>query len=140
MSSDFAGLFDELARALENLAEFAAKSVEGTLPISANVRVRVGNLSDFARPQTPPREEEPLVDVIAGDDSYRVVVLLPGVKKEDVRVIPREGMLRVEVKSGPTVFVKEVPCDLPPTKITILSAKENNSVVELLFAKEAARK
>jgi HSP20 family molecular chaperone IbpA len=141
MSSDFERLFDELARVLGNLTEFAGpRRVEGTHSLTAKVTVRVGYLDDLARMKRPRGDHEPLVDVIEGEDSYRVVVLLPRVKSQDVKVIPREGTLRVEVERGSTVYIKEVPCDSPPRKISVISAKENNSVVELLFAKEAGRR
>lgn len=141
MSSDFDRLFDELARVLGRLVRLgssASAAEGGTGPVSARLDVRVGYLEELV-PRRPSLEaRDPLIDVIEGEGSIRVVVLLPGVRREDVKVSKLPGSLRVEVKSGSTVFTKEIPCQVPPKSIAVVSEKERNSVVELVFSKRRA--
>ena len=104
--------------------------------VSAKFNVKVAYIDELLKGGGPPRAEpEPLIDVIEEDDGYRVVVLLPGVRREDVAVKRGPGSLRVEVTKGGTVYAKEIPCAPEPSKVTVVSARENNSVVELVFAK-----
>ena len=101
----------------------------------------MGTLDDaLSRSRRPHEPHEPLIDVIEGSGSYRVVVLLPGVEAKDVTVKRLPGSLKVEVVRGGTTFVKEIPCGARPERISIVSSKENNSVVELVFAKGGKRR
>jgi hypothetical protein len=80
-----------------------------------------------------PPVHEPLVDVFDDSDGLRVVVELPGVKKEDVRVRFLDGVLRIEVSKGGTVHRRDVPCKVAPGSVEVKSTTENNSVVEIVF-------
>jgi HSP20 family molecular chaperone IbpA len=88
-----------------------------------------------AAPSPPAQEKEPLIDVIEDGEVIRVIVLLPGVRREDVRVTTAAGRLRVEVSSGDTVFTKEIQCKSAPSRIRVAASSERNSVVELVFAR-----
>jgi hypothetical protein len=83
-------------------------------------------------PVEPP-VQEPLVDVFDDGKSLRVVVELPGVKKEDVRVRFLDGVLRIEVSKGGRVHRRDVPCKVAPENVEVKSTTENNSVVEIVF-------
>ncbi|MDE1853666.1 MAG: Hsp20/alpha crystallin family protein [Thaumarchaeota archaeon] len=140
MSSDIDRLFDELASVLDGVLN---GSISAGTPrtISAKVSMKVGYLGEIlgsARVHAP--ANEPLIDVIDTGDSYRVIVMLPGVKKDDVSVSRLGGVLRVEVTKENVSYVKTVPCGTAPAKVAVTSAKENNSVVELVFAKRGGRK
>jgi HSP20 family molecular chaperone IbpA len=109
--------------------------------LSARVSVNIGFLDEtvpkMAKPAT---QTEPLIDVIEEERGIRVVVLLPGVKREDVSVSRGPGTLRVEVSRGDTVYAKEIPCASEPASISVVSKRENNSVVELVFAKKERKR
>jgi HSP20 family protein len=84
-------------------------------------------------PVQPRPVHEPLVDVFDEANGLRVVVELPGVKKEDVRVRFLDGVLRIEVTKGGRVHRRDVACKVAPGNVEVKSTTENNSVVEMVF-------
>jgi len=106
--------------------------------------VRIGFLDEMLSAQAPRPtvEPEPMIDVMQTEDGLKVLVLLPGVQKEDVKVFPRHGSLVFELNTRGRSYRREIPCDLQPSNITIKSMVANNSVVEITFARkgEAVRK
>ena len=82
------------------------------------------------------REDEPLVDVIEDTNTLKVMALLPGVKKEDVSYDVVDGMIKLKITKGGKAFYKEIPCDVNPSKISVLSTTINNSVLEIIFKKQ----
>ena len=86
-------------------------------------------------PVEPP-VQEPLVDVFDDGESLRVVVELPGVRKEDVRVRLLDGFLRIEVSKGGRVHRRDVPSKVAPGSVEVKSTTENNSVVEIAFLRK----
>jgi HSP20 family molecular chaperone IbpA len=87
-------------------------------------------------PAPEPPDREPLVDVFDDSKGLRVVVELPGVKKEDVRAQFLDGTLRIEVTKGGRVHRKDIPWKAAPGTVEVKSRKENNSVVEMTFQKK----
>ena len=67
---------------------------------------------DSATAKPPARE--PLVDVFDDAEELRVVVELPGVKKEDVRIEFLHGVLRIEVNQDGKVHRRDVLCKVAP--------------------------
>jgi len=100
--------------------------------------LRVGFLDEMAAAQAsrPSLAREPEVELIKTKDGFKVLVLLPGVKREDVRVVARPRSLAFEITTRGKTYRREIPCDLPPSKISIESIVENNSVVEITFARK----
>jgi HSP20 family molecular chaperone IbpA len=144
---DVDDLLGELERVLLNISKLAAEGkgqVAETRQFGLGDEVRVtssfkvGFLDEMLPPQTAPPsvEKEPMIDVMQTRDGLKVLVLLPGVKKEDIRVIPRERSLVFEVNTRGRSYRREVPCDLQPSSISIKSMVENNSVVEITFARK----
>ena len=103
--------------------------------LSARVNFRVSYLDEVLAPTPRTREKEPLIDVIESRDAYRIVVLLPGVRKEDVRVAMLPNSVRVDVARNGIMHSKEFPCTAPPATVEVVSEKERNSVVEIVFRK-----
>jgi HSP20 family molecular chaperone IbpA len=150
---DIDGLLGELERVLLSVTRLAAEGtgqVEGTrqfglgdeLKVTSSVRVSFLDEMLAAQTPRPTFEQEPMIDVMQTDDALKVVVLLPGVQKEDVRVFPRQRSLVFEVNTRGRSYRKEIPCDLQPSDIAIKSKVANNSVVEITFARkgDGARK
>lgn len=77
---------------------------------------------------------EPLIDVLEDERSLRVIALLPGIRKEDVRYRFRDGFLELEIFRDCT-YRKEIPCSAQPEQISVKSTTLNNSVLEVVFAK-----
>jgi HSP20 family molecular chaperone IbpA len=144
---DIDGLLSELERVLTDVVKLAAEGsgqVEERREyrIGDDVRVsssvRIGFLDDWLSARTPPPrvEQEPLIDVIQSREGLKVLVLLPGVEKEDVRVYARPRSLVFEINSRGRSYQREIPCDLRPSDVTIKSMVQNNSVVEITFARK----
>lgn len=75
-------------------------------------------------------EREPLVDVIKGEESIRVVAEVPGVSKEDLRVSANENTVTIESISGETRYLKKV--DLPaPVDPNTAKSTYKNGIVEI---------
>ncbi len=79
--------------------------------------------------------KEPIVDVFEDQHNIRIVLELPGLKEEDVRINYSNNILRIEVFKAGIVHTKEIPCQHAVEKIQASTVKENNSVVELTLRK-----
>jgi HSP20 family molecular chaperone IbpA len=142
MASDLDDLLNALEKLIGHLLDTRRPSQDSKKDgLEVNMSLRVGYIDELlagrAQVEVPP-EKEPLIDAFEDEKSIRVVVLLPGVRKEDVTVIPGPGLIKVEVVKGETVYAKEIPCRSAPSEVRVVSAVENNSVVELVFKKEGS--
>lgn len=104
--------------------------------VEVSTSVKVGFLDEIARASPPPLSHEPLVDVIESEDGFKVLVLLPGVRRDDIRFTSGRRSLVFEINTRGRSYRKEIACDVPPSAIAIKSVVENNSVVEITFAKK----
>lgn len=144
---DVERLLSDLERVIlsaTRLAEGGGGPAERTLRLGPGGEVevrsslRVGFLDEMAAAQAsrPSLAREPEVELMKTKDGFKVLVLLPGVKREDVRVVARSRSLAFEITSRGKTYHREIPCDLPPSKINVESMVENNSVVEITFARK----
>jgi HSP20 family molecular chaperone IbpA len=125
----------ELAWTLKELdagRQVKARRTVGDDLIKVTTSVSIRSAIPDGVPFEPP-VHEPLVDVFDDGKNLRVVVELPGVKKEGVRVRFLDGVLRIEVSKGGKVHQTDVPCKVAPGKVEVKSTTENNSVVEIVF-------
>jgi HSP20 family molecular chaperone IbpA len=125
----------ELAWTLKELDEgrpVKARRTVGDDFIKVTTSVSVRTAIPESVPIEPP-VQEPLVDVFDDSKGLRVVVELPGVKKEDVRVLFLDGTLRIEVSKDGKVHRRDVPCKVAPGSVEVKSTREHNSVVEITF-------
>jgi len=99
--------------------------------------VRVGFLDEMLSAQLPRQspEHEPVIDVIKAKEGLKVLVHLPGVKKGDIDVHRRDKAIVFEINSRGRSYRKEIQCDVEPRDVAT-SIVENNSVVEITFAKK----
>jgi HSP20 family molecular chaperone IbpA len=104
--------------------------------------VSIGFLDEMLPPgaSRPILEREPVVDVIKTEEGLKVLVMLPGIAKDDVKVYTSERSLVFEINTRGRSYRKEIPLEIPPGRITIKSVVENNSVVEITFGKKRAVK
>jgi len=146
--ADFPDLFDELERVLlgilgsvQDSGETAFKKRRVThRSITGSFSLKVGLLDSTTNREAPraypeQAEQAPLIDVIDEKDGLRVIVLLPGIRSDDVKVGVSGRLLRIEITKGGTTYSREIPCKLAPSDIKIKSVVEKNSVVEILFSK-----
>jgi len=94
----------------------------------------------LAKPSLDVREErEPLVDVISTDGEVKVVVELPGVEKEDIKLHGTEDALTISVDTPKRKYFKEVQM---PAAINPKAAKTvyKNGVLEVTVPKTKEKK
>ncbi|MHC1610150.1 MAG: archaeal heat shock protein Hsp20 [Candidatus Methanospirareceae archaeon] len=87
----------------------------------------------------PEGEREPLTDVIDEDDAYEVVVELPGVEKEDIRLHATDDTLEVKTE-GETKFFKVVTFETPIKPETAKATYKNGVLSVRLKKREAGKK
>ncbi len=133
------GLGRAIASTLRELEEgkvVETRSIVGDDIVKVTTRVSIRSAMPDEVPSEPPTRE-PLVDVYDDSKGLRVVVELPGVKKEDVRAEFLHGVLRIEVTKAGKVHRRDIPCKVVPGTVEVKSSKENNSVVELTFRRKS---
>ena len=107
-----------------------------------------GNVKPSTKPETfgthkpsldIKEEREPLIDVINTDGEVKVVVELPGVEKEDIKLHGNEKSLTISVDTRERKYFKEI--DLP-TPVDPKTAKSiyKNGVLEVTLAKKKEEK
>jgi HSP20 family protein len=81
-------------------------------------------------------EREPMADVIVSDKDIKVVVELPGVEKEQIKVNAREGAVEIAAETADRKYRREV--EIPPeTDIRTASSTYRNGILEINFKKKA---
>jgi HSP20 family protein len=83
-------------------------------------------------------EREPLVDVFSTDGEIKVVVELPGVEKDDIKLHGTEDTLTISVDTPQRKYYKELKL---PAKVNIKDAKTSykNGVLEVTLPKKEER-
>ena len=103
-------------------------------------------MQEFGRSPAPARiaggeqeEREPLIDVLESDTLVRVIVELPGVQKEDIKIDAHERLLDIEVDSEFKQFHQQIdlPCDVLPDSV---KASCKNGVLEISMKRIARKK
>lgn len=138
---------NRLMEDLGNLLASVAESLEENKPITINrkssnmgfditatLSARFGLLESLGTDYKP-KTIEPLVDVLEDNSSIKVIVLVPGIKKEDIETSMRNGFIDVKIRRGDQIIHKNIPCNVPPNQIAIKSFRYNNSVLEIIFSK-----
>jgi HSP20 family protein len=84
-------------------------------------------------------KREPLTDIIPNDNEIRVIIELPGVEKEDIKLSGTEDKLTISVDTPESKYFKEV--DLP-AKIETKKAtsKYKNGVLDITIPKKKEEK
>jgi len=84
-------------------------------------------------------EREPLVDIIDTDGEIKVIVELPGVEKEDIKLSGAEDQLTISVDTPQRKYFKEIEMS---TKIDPKKAKSSykNGVLEVTVSKSGEKK
>lgn len=145
MSSDIKALMDELdkmvSRVLTSLAEnkpvtIYHKSSNMGFDVTTNLSIRLGLLESLGTPRYDLQKyREPLIDVLEDDDCVKIIVMIPGIKKEDIETNTRQGFIDIRIKKGDELISKNIPCNVKPNQLEIKSVSYNNSVLEIVFSK-----
>ena len=104
-----------------------------------NVRVPGISGKGYAAGPQITAEREPLADVMTSDKEVKVVIEMPGVNKENIKVNVHDNSLEV-TSNDPQRKYREV-IDLPP-EADLDTAKSNykNGIVEVVFMKKGQTK
>jgi len=81
-------------------------------------------------------EREPLADVITSDKEVKVVVELPGVTKENIKVNSYDNSVEISAGTSDSKYRRVV--DLPPEADT--QAAKSNGILEIVFNKKQESK
>ena len=84
-------------------------------------------------------EREPLVDIVDTDGEIRIIVELPGVEKEDIKLSGTDDTLTISVDTSQRKYFKEIDV---PAKIDPKKAKSSykNGVLEVTLPKIEEKK
>ena len=107
-----------------------------------------GNVKPSSEPETcglnqpcidVKQEREPLVDIVDTDSEIKVIVELPGVAKEEIKLSGTEDTLTISVDNHQRKYYKEIEI---PAKIDPKKAKSSykNGVLEVTLPKVAVKK
>jgi HSP20 family protein len=80
-------------------------------------------------------KREPLADVIPGDDEVRVIVELPGVEKNDIKLSGTEDKLTITVDTPDRKYFKEVKLQTK-VKTKEATSKYKNGVLDITLPKK----
>ncbi len=83
-------------------------------------------------------EREPFVDVITSDQEIRVIVELPGVKKDEIKVSATENTVSIRTETPERKYSKEVdlPEDIEPSTAR---STYNNGMLEITFKRKGKK-
>ncbi|TVP41956.1 archaeal heat shock protein Hsp20 [Candidatus Nitrosocosmicus arcticus] len=95
------------------------------------------------QPDHPPQisaEREPLVDVNMTDKEVKVVVEMPGIRKEDIKIKAYDSQVEVTTsKDAPRKYHKNI--ELPEqAEIETARSAYNNGILEITFDKKIVKK
>ncbi len=83
-------------------------------------------------------EREPLVDIITTDDEVKVIIEMPGVNKDDIRLTATEKSLTINAQSAERKYSKKVEL---PEEVDPKSARSTykNGILEVTFNKKESK-
>lgn len=81
----------------------------------------------------PWAEKDPLIDVIENKGVVRVIVVLPSIRREDLWLDVKDGILVVEVTKYGKVYRKETPCNIIKNHVFVRSVIIHNAVLEAIL-------
>ncbi len=136
---DFDKIEDMMDEMLRDMQSGAFKQVKPGEPLVYGVNIRIGpdgkpviNQFGNVTPKGVKEEREPLVDVIAEKKHVRVVVELPGVEKDQIRLTVQPDNLRIAVNNPQRKFSKQIR--LPaPVREESAKATYKNGILEVLL-------
>ena len=98
-----------------------------------------GNVEQSSRGPLLKEEREPLVDVMEEGDEIKVVIELPGVEKDGIKLEATDRVLKIAVESAKRKYYKELelPHLVDPRRS---KASYKNGVLEVRFPKTEEKK
>jgi HSP20 family protein len=102
------------------------------VPVIQEFGNTVGTVEEGGKPELL---REPLTDIIEEQDKVRIIVELPGVEKQDIRLHALERSLEIDVDNPRKRFNKrlDLPCDILPDSA---KASYKNGVLEIVLTRQ----
>lgn len=136
---DLLGLSLSVTSNQDGLAGSTGKRNSG-IGLEISIRINsVGTLEGIRQGSVPRHRfvgTEPVVDVIEAKNAFKIIIIFPGIKKEDVRFNVKDDIVEVEIDRNGYFFKKEVLHHTKAEQISIKSSTINNSVLEATFIKK----
>ena len=132
-------MMSEHFRDLEGMPASGKPLVYGfSMRVGENGKPQVSEFGNVERGKVKD-EREPLVDVLNGEKEVTVIVELPGVAKEHLKIVTTENTLDVEVTDPQQRFAKRIAL---PAKVLKESAKAKlkNGILEVVLKKKTPEK
>jgi HSP20 family protein len=101
-----------------------------------------GNVKPIAGATAPQltAEREPLADVVTTDKEVKVVVEMPGVHKEDIKINAFDNSIEISTAEGAQRKYRRV-VELPPdAEANTAKSTYNNGILEIVFSKRTKPK
>jgi HSP20 family protein len=119
-----------LKEGMKGVFGFSIKTAVGGKPIVEPF----GNIKKTPKGPTVEEEREPMTDIFDEKEEVRIYAEMPGVNKEDIKVVLRDDILDISAQSGDRKYHKEV---LLPTKVKAetISFSYKNGILEIRIEK-----
>jgi HSP20 family protein len=103
-----------------------------------NVKIRLGR-EYYSQPPTLSAEREPMSDVTTTDKEVKIVIELPGVSKENIKINAYDDTVEVATTDSNRKYheVVKIP---PETDVETASSSFNNGILEIRFKKKEQTK
>ncbi len=139
MMDDMMRRASEMPRSQEGISPFVYGFSMSLDPGGKPVIREFGNVEPSSRGPMLKEEREPLVDVMEEGREVVVVIELPGVEKDDIKLESTDRSLKISVESAKRRYFKELEL---PHLVDPLTAKASykNGVLEVRFAKSDVKK
>jgi HSP20 family protein len=104
-----------------------------------NVKSTLAGSGEFFQQPSISSEREPLVDISSTDKEVKIVVEMPGIKKENIKINAYENSVEIISDDPQRKYHKVI--DLPPeADIETVKSKYNNGILEVVFNKKKQTK
>lgn len=155
---DFERIFEEMQKMFENInfkdmvEDMLRGGMEPNKRFIHGFSINLGpdgkpRIQEFGnRPKKTPQgnpviseEQEPLTDIIEGDNDVAITVEIPGVEKEDINLNVTEDTLEIKVDTLQRKYHKvvDLPCGVKP-KTT--KATYKNGILDIILEKKVKKK
>lgn len=120
-----------LGKEVKGVYGFSIKTLVGGKPVVETF----GNIKQKKEGPVIEEVREPIVDVLKEENFIRVIVELPGVSKEDVKIKINEDILNLSAEKGERKYAKEILLSFPVKKEPV-EFSFKNGILELKLEKE----
>jgi HSP20 family protein len=95
--------------------------------------------NNLSREKSVEKTLEPVTDVFDEEDKVIIVVELPGVAEEDIKVEIEEDILKIEAEGNSNCYIKNIKLPFIP-KTELVTPQLNNSIYSIIISKTSETK